>query len=236
MRLRYLLVIAFLTCAATARAQNPFLPPTATMHNERDRDYDLRHVVVKLTVDDGRGGTTSDPVTITVQKAPKGDVDGDGTITILDARLVCEYVLGLRTLTPEQIERADVAPPLGTITMDDAQYIAEAVVGLRTLEESTSGSSAAALRVQSWKALAHKASVEFRALGIGVESMQVEVYTLAGQIAYRSPWTTGNRALWELASVRGTLPANGVYLYVLTARGINGELVRSLIGKFILMR
>ena len=191
--------------------------------------------VVELTVDDERGGTSSDRVTITATAGRKGDVDDDGEITIIDARLVCEAVLGLRTLTAEQIELADVAPPFGTLTIDDAQYIAEAAVGLRDLEESTSGSSVAALRVQAWKALAHSASVEFRALGLGIQSIQVEIYSLAGQIAYRSPWTTGARVLWEFARGRA-LPANGVYLYVLTARGASGELVRSSIGKIVVMR
>lgn len=188
--------------------------------------------VLELTVDDGRGGTATDQVTITATVGQKGDVDDDGEITILDARLVCEAALGLRTLTPEEIERGDVAPPFGTITLDDAQYIAEMVVGLRTVGATAVGRPA----VRSWNALSYQGGIEFRALGTGIEALQVEVYNLTGQLAFRSGWTTGNRLIWHPQAVAGRPLANGVYLYVLTARGANGELVRSEIGKFVWLR
>jgi len=192
---------------------------------------------LKLTVSDGRGGTDSDEVTINATTGKKGDVDNDGQITIIDARLVCEYVLGLRTLTEEELERADVAPPFGQITIDDAQYIAEVVVGLRVIEEVSSTSATKTvvpLALRSWQALAHRGSVEFRALGVGIEAIRVDVYNLYGRAVFQSPWTSGSKLQWRPQP--GNTPANGVYIYVITVRGAKGELANSEIGKLILVR
>src|SRR5436305_1893740 len=35
----------------SARAQNPFQPPQAKVNYERDREYDLQHILLRLTVD-----------------------------------------------------------------------------------------------------------------------------------------------------------------------------------------
>jgi hypothetical protein len=217
-------------------------PASATPNFTADLEGEYR---VQLTVEDGRGGSASAQVTITASREEpppppdnKGDVDGDGRITIIDARLICEYVLGLRTLTPEQLERADVAPPFGEITMDDAQFIAEVVVGLRTIEGGSSAGTAGTakvtpLHVRSWKVLASGRGFDFRALGAGIEAVRVEVFRLSGQVVFRSPWTVGDRLFWR---PDGEPLANGVYLYVITARGAQGEVRHSALGKIVLLR
>jgi len=93
--------------------------------------------ILELTVNDGRGGSDTDQVRIKAITARKGDVDGDGKITILDARLVAEGAIGIRDLSPEQMEAGDVAPPIGELTIIDAQFIAEAAVDLRALGSDT---------------------------------------------------------------------------------------------------
>ena len=48
------------------------------------------------------------PASLNVGTRGYGDVDGDGLISSSDAEWILQYVVGLRTLTPEQIEAADV--------------------------------------------------------------------------------------------------------------------------------
>jgi len=60
-----------------------------------------------------------------------GDVSGDGRVTAYDAGLVLQYVVGLRTFTPEQISLADVSGKNG-VTAYDAGLILKYVVGLIT--------------------------------------------------------------------------------------------------------
>jgi hypothetical protein len=60
-----------------------------------------------------------------------GDVSGDGRVTAYDAGLVLQYVVGLRTFTPEQISLADVSGKNG-VTAYDAGLILRYVVGLIT--------------------------------------------------------------------------------------------------------
>lgn len=233
---------------STAALDDP-TSPTPTFTPDVPGEY-----VLELTVDDGRGGTATDQVTITVSAGVPGDVDGDGRVTILDARLACEAALGLRVLSMAETMRADVADPLGAITLEDAQVIAEMVVGLSpvTVEQlfpslfrdggsafSSPSPTSVPLRVQGWqlRALPGQRGVEFRVLGQGVEAVQVEVFRLDGRKVFASPWTAGSRLVWNLRPTTGTgIPANGVYLVIITAQGADGTLQRSKVHKLILVR
>lgn len=64
-------------------------------------------------------------------KLIKGDVNGDGKVTITDALFVAQYSAGLRTLTSTQLEAADVNCD-GKVTITDALFIAQYTAGLRT--------------------------------------------------------------------------------------------------------
>ena len=202
--------------------------PTPTFVADVPGEY-----VLELTIDDGRDGIDTAQVTITANAGLAGDVDGDGRVTILDARLVCEAVLGLRTLTLAETERGDVVEPLGTLTIEDAAAIAEIVVGLQPIDISSLLPSG--LRVQAWNLRVLRNRVEFRALGVGVAAVRVEVFSLSGARVYASPWTAGNRLSWRLG-LGNVVPANGVYLAVITARGADGSLQRSGIRKLLLLR
>ncbi|MGQ9602118.1 MAG: PKD domain-containing protein [Candidatus Bipolaricaulia bacterium] len=90
---------------------------------------------VKLTVDDGRGGSDTAQVKITAVEAPpppgrlKGDVDLDGDVDIIDAKLTAEFIVGLTDLSAEQRWAADVRepcrPPDKNIDVTDVRWIAE---------------------------------------------------------------------------------------------------------------
>lgn len=62
---------------------------------------------------------------------PYGDVDGDGKVTLKDAILVRNYLIGRNNLTDNQIKRADVDGD-GVVTLIDANEIKYKVVGLIT--------------------------------------------------------------------------------------------------------
>lgn len=182
------------------------------------------------------GGTPPTPTTCV-----KGDVDCDGKITIIDARIVCESVLGIRKLTAKEVALADVAEPFGQITLADAFKIAQVSVGIGTIETKTGTSvsqaleAASALHIHRWGMLSHGSQIEFRALGSGVEAVKVEVFTMDGRPIYNSPWAQGDRVLWMWQGLDNKF-ANGVYLYVIQAQGIDGRLSRSEVLKVIVLR
>jgi len=61
-----------------------------------------------------------------------GDVDGDGVVDMLDARLCLQIASGNITVGPAQYDMADVDDD-GDVDMDDARILAEYVVGIRDL-------------------------------------------------------------------------------------------------------
>lgn len=70
--------------------------------------------------------------TTTTVTTLKGDVNGDGQVTIVDALFIAQYTVGTRALTPAQLAAADVNGD-GQVTVVDALFIAQFTVGTRTL-------------------------------------------------------------------------------------------------------
>ncbi len=66
----------------------------------------------------------------TVSAFIKGDVNGDGSINVIDALFVSQYTVGIRTLSSSQLAAADVNGD-GQVTVVDALFIAQYTVGLR---------------------------------------------------------------------------------------------------------
>jgi hypothetical protein len=75
----------------------------------------------------------------------------------------------------------------------------------------------------------------FVAHGDGITSMGVEIYDLNGQRIF-SRETGRTRLVWNLSVQSGQPVANGVYLYVMTVRGANGETLRSEAKKLLILR
>jgi len=57
----------------------------------------------------------------------KGDVNGDGQVTVVDALFIAQYTVGIRTLTFSQLATADVNND-GQVTVADALFIAQYTV------------------------------------------------------------------------------------------------------------
>jgi len=74
----------------------------------------------------------------------------------------------------------------------------------------------------------------FVADGQGIASLGVEIFTLSGQKIF-SQTAASTRLTWNLSS-NGQPVSNGVYLYVVTVRGANGQALRSEVRKLVVSR
>ncbi|MDW8141174.1 MAG: FG-GAP-like repeat-containing protein, partial [Candidatus Bipolaricaulota bacterium] len=121
---------ATLTGAETVRAT--FVPDVAGVYT------------IELVVRDPRGATGADQVQITAEEAPppptrrKGDVDNDGDVDLIDAKLAAEFIVGLRDLDAPSRWAADVREPCQpssesaeNIDVTDVRWIAEFTVGVQ---------------------------------------------------------------------------------------------------------
>ena len=168
---------------------------------------------------------------------PQGDVNGDGALDITDARMAAEAAIGARSLTAQEHQRADVAPPFGIIDITDARFIAELAVGVRSsrgdegIVETVETPALQGVQVVRWGL-----GVLFRVSAlVELRSVQVEVYDLSGQRVYRSAWGTERELRWNLLRDDGHPVANGIYLYVVTARDRDGRLLRSEVQKLLIL-
>ena len=79
-----------------------------------------------------------------------------------------------------------------------------------------------------------KQMIKFEALGEGIESIEVRIFDLAGSEIFSST-AAGTALEWDLLDNRARTVANGVYLYRVTVKGVDGH-IQSRIGKLIVLR
>lgn len=89
----------------------------------------------------------------------------------------------------------------------------------------------AGLRLNAWDATQGKLEV----LGQGVAHTTIEGFDLAGRRRFAAE-SAGNALRWTMLDAQGRPLANGVYLYVVTARGFSGEVWRSEVRKLVWLR
>jgi hypothetical protein len=195
-----------------------------------------------------------------------GDVDLNGVVNRADIRWVSLFILRKLDpatdlgVNQEIFEKAaDVAPPFGQIDATDVRHIKEAAIRRRTLESACdnpieripahtalaglrakavlSDPSWSPLRVTSTSASIHPAdeTVEFAVAGSAIASIEVRLYSLSGALLFHKA-AAAPRLQLDLRAAGVPRPANGVYFYVITARGFDGETLRSRIQKFSLVR
>jgi len=78
--------------------------------------------------------------------------------------------------------------------------------------------------------------IRFRAQGMGIAEISVHVFNLAGNAVFASSWQQGTELDWPALTGDGRPLANGVYLYVISVRGLDGSLVRSHVQKLVILR
>jgi PKD repeat protein len=81
-----------------------------------------------------------------------------------------------------------------------------------------------------------RGSARFVAQGPGIRDIKVQVFSLAGQEVFDSGFVGGRELSWDLTNAQGKPLANGVYLYVITARGFDGQVIRSGVRKLVILR
>lgn len=80
-----------------------------------------------------------------------------------------------------------------------------------------------------------KGSVTFAVRGSVIVSMALEIFDPNGQRIFVQQ-AAGTRLTWSLRKMSGEPVANGVYLYRLTVRGINGEVLRNEVKRLVVLR
>lgn len=82
--------------------------------------------------EDGTYVVADGEITIDAEDFLRGDANGDGNITILDASRISQYLLGLATI--DDMNRAD-ANADGGVSISDASRISQYLLGLATIPE-----------------------------------------------------------------------------------------------------
>ena len=78
-------------------------------------------------------------------------------------------------------------------------------------------------------------SYQFRAQGTGITGLSVQVFDLGGVTVFDRE-AAGQALVFQPLSQAGQPLANGVYLYVVTAKGYHGQTIRSAVKKLVILR
>jgi CSLREA domain-containing protein len=77
--------------------------------------------------------------------------------------------------------------------------------------------------------------ITVEAQGANIESTQLQVFDLNGVMIYDSGFSAVNKMSWTMMNQSGKRVAIGVYLYRVTALGLNGQLIHSQVKMFLLL-
>jgi uncharacterized repeat protein (TIGR01451 family) len=97
------------------------------------------------------------------------------------------------------------------------------------------GGSALPLRVTGLRVEREARALRFRALGEGIEAIRVQIYDLQGREVYATQFVPGSQLVWRLQSTDGHPVANGVYLAVISVKGVDA-IYRSAVQKIVVLR
>ncbi len=92
-------------------------------------------------------------------------------------------------------------------------------------------------RLQDISATVTSSAVLFQTQGAQVAGLQVQIFNLNGKPIFDSDIVPGNKITWSFTDTQGqALPANGMYFYVLSAKGADGKLKRTELRKLVVIR
>jgi hypothetical protein len=181
--------------------------------------------ILELVVTDPDGATDSDQVKVTAQPpAPtrkKGDVDNDGDVDIIDAKLAAEFIVGLRDLDAQSRWAADVRAPCQpssgsaeNIDVTDVRWIAEFAIGVRTEMNCLQVPLPPLATVKRLSPL--QVRISHRTVAFSAPSrtmLSVRIFDMMGRLIYEAESSSGT-LWWPLEDQVSHPVANGVYLYV----------------------
>jgi len=72
--------------------------------------------------------------------------------------------------------------------------------------------------------------------GTGITAIQVKIFDLSGKQVLNSGYVNGQAFEWHLMNDQGEAVANGVYLYLVTVRGYDGQVITSQVKKLVILR
>ena len=78
-------------------------------------------------------------------------------------------------------------------------------------------------------------AIGFFVQGTGIKAINVQLFSLTGKRVYASGWME-NGYKWRLQNLNGRPMANGVYLYIVTVRGYDGQSVQTQVKKIVINR
>ena len=165
-----------------------------------------------------------------IEVDPEGTVFIDGEMISKPTRIVIGDLPGVPGNDPDG---DGIDNPC--IDLEDLRDLKRASVGLITLSTQVEALGASLELSVSSTVLSRAKPLEFRAQGANVAEIEVAVFSLAGGriVARRS---AGNTLVFWGLNDAGTPLANGVYLYTMTVRDKDGHVLRTQIGKFIVLR
>lgn len=211
---RGVLAVAILSDAA----QSPSFEP-ATL------DLDPSSAVLSTAL-----GTSTESGEVHGQIHLDGDLNGDN---------LEDVVLHFRTVELFDDERNNCAETELTLTVETADGSLQLIGdrGDRTVVPTPvrGAAPATALRVDRASLAVSDHALRFAVHGQGVESVRLQVHALSGMRIYDSGAVPGNALRWGLLDSQGQRVANGVYLYVATVQGHDGQTVRE-VSKFVVLR
>lgn len=76
---------------------------------------------------------------------------------------------------------------------------------------------------------------ELHVNGLGIESIQVQVFSLGGELLIEES-SSGNQLSFTALTRNGRSLANGVYLYMVTVRGGNSQILQGKLKKLVILR
>jgi len=80
-----------------------------------------------------------------------------------------------------------------------------------------------------------RGAMTFIAQGRNITSTGVQIFDLNGKPIFDQE-TSGTRLTWNLSAADGQVMANGVYLYIVKAKGYDGKVIRTEIRKLVIKR
>lgn len=92
------------------------------------------------------------------------------------------------------------------------------------------------LQLASVQTVFRNGQLQFLLNGSGIQSAQVQVFDLSGRMVHDSGFAVPHALQWNLNNAQGRPVANGVYLYVVTVRGLDGTTLRSQVKKVMVLR